>query len=43
MQRSTDRLEPAPSVPRDCVSRRALAVFLPIPPFSPVWRFGLVH
>ncbi len=43
MQRSTDRLEPAPFVPREYVIGRAIAVFLPIPPFSPVWRFGLVH
>jgi signal peptidase I len=39
----SDLLEPAPLVPREYVLGRALAVFLPIRPFSPVNRFGLVR
>ena len=36
-------LQPAPLVPRDHLLGRALAVFLPIPPFAPVARIGWVH
>jgi len=36
-------LQPAPLVPREFLLGRALAVFLPIPPFSPVARVGWVH
>ena len=38
-----DGLEAAPLVPREYVLGRALAVFLPVRPFSPVNRFGLVR
>lgn len=30
-------------VPRRYIQGKALAVFLPIPPFAPVWRIGWVH
>ena len=40
---SESRREAAPLVPREYVLGRALAVFLPFPPFAPVARFGLVH
>lgn len=30
-------------VPRRYIQGKALAVFLPVPPFSPVWRIGWVH
>ena len=33
----------APTVPRHYILGKALAVFLPIPPFAPVWRIGWVH
>jgi signal peptidase I len=36
-------LQPAPLVPREYLLGRALAVFLPIPPFSPVARIGWVR
>jgi hypothetical protein len=40
---SESRREAAPLVPREYVLGRALAVFLPFPPFSPVARVGLVQ
>lgn len=36
-------LEAAPLVPRELLLGRALAVFLPIPPFAPVARMSWVH
>jgi signal peptidase I len=36
-------LQPAPLVPREFLLGRALAVFLPVPPFAPVARIGWVH
>jgi hypothetical protein len=30
-------------VPRRYIQGKALAVFLPVPPFAPVWRIGWVH
>jgi hypothetical protein len=36
-------LQPAPLVPREYLLGRALSVFLPIPPFSPVARIGWVY
>jgi len=36
-------LQPAPLVPRNLLLGRALAVFLPVPPFAPVARIGWVH
>lgn len=38
-----DALEASPLVPREYVLGRALAVFLPLRPFAPVNRFGLVR
>lgn len=35
--------QPAPFVPREYILGRALAVFLPVPPFAPVARIGLVR
>lgn len=35
--------QPSPLVPRGYILGRALAVFLPVPPFAPVARIGLVH
>jgi signal peptidase I len=40
---SKDRREHSPLVPRRFILGKATAVFLPIPPFSPVVRIGLVH
>lgn len=40
---SQSRREAAPVVPREYVLGRALAVFLPVPPFAPVTRIGLVQ
>jgi len=31
------------TVPRRYIQGKAIAIFLPIPPFAPVWRFGWVH
>jgi len=36
-------LQAAPLVPRSYLLGRALAVFLPVPPFAPVARIGWVH
>ncbi len=38
-----DRNHNEPFVPREYILGKALAVFLPIPPFAPVWRIGWVH
>jgi len=43
LQGAEDILQPAPLVPREYILGRALAVFLPVPPFAPVARIGLVH
>jgi signal peptidase I len=37
------QIEAAHFVPRNYIQGKALAVFLPIPPFAPVWRMGWVH
>jgi hypothetical protein len=42
-QRDKPELVAAHTVPRRYIQGKALAVFLPIPPFSPVWRIGWVH
>jgi signal peptidase I len=34
---------PVSTVPREYLLGKAMAVFLPIPPFAPVWRIGWVH
>ncbi|MHC4822576.1 MAG: signal peptidase I [Planctomycetota bacterium] len=38
-----DIIQPAGLVPRNYVLGRAIAVFLPVPPFAPVVRMGLVQ
>ena len=43
MKESRDIMQPAGLVPRNYVLGRAIAVFLPVPPFAPVVRMGLVH
>jgi signal peptidase I len=42
-QRDKPELIAAHTVPRRYIQGKALAVFLPIPPFAPVWRIGWVH
>ncbi|MCH2100499.1 MAG: signal peptidase I [Planctomycetes bacterium] len=41
--RSKPELVSTHTVPREYVQGKALAVFLPIPPFAPVWRIGWVY
>ncbi len=43
IRQADDILQPAGLVPRNYILGRALAVFLPVPPFAPVVRMGLVH
>lgn len=41
--RDKPELVSAHTVPREYIQGKALAVFLPIPPFAPVWRIGWVR
>lgn len=41
--RDGQQLVSAHTVPREYIQGKALAVFLPIPPFAPVWRIGWIH
>lgn len=43
LMQAEDREVASPLVPREYVLGRALAVFLPVPPFAPVARIGLVR
>ena len=43
LQGAEDRREHSPLVPRRFILGKATAIFLPIPPFSPVVRIGFVH
>ena len=42
-QREKPERVSAHTVPREYIQGKALAVFLPIPPFAPVWRIGWIH